>query len=221
MRRKRRSVVVGGIAFFDEGCSADDIEGGGIAAGGLESNAEGLALPLGGLADGRYGSGLRPLAYLLLDDGAARAKLGDDGEEAAFGGCRGAAVGGVVAEPDGVGDLGVEVGQVQCSDAAGGAIDEQPGAGLPAPARARFAGKLVIQAHRTANRKAAVGDVVSVARGPLFLPAIDGKGAHLQGDGIARLVGVICRRCGPRRHIGDFANSTEGDGVYFSRWGWR
>ena len=72
--------------------------------------ADGQALPFGGLADRDEVICLRPLADLLLDDGLARADLGDDGEEASPGRRGDAAIGSVVAEPDGIGDYGVEVG---------------------------------------------------------------------------------------------------------------
>ncbi len=59
----------------------------------------------GGLVDG-----LGPRGEELLNDGFAGAELGYDGDDSAFGGGGDAAVGCVVAEPDGVGDEGVEVG---------------------------------------------------------------------------------------------------------------
>src|SRR5258708_207097 len=102
--RSRRLVVVGVVAFFDDGGGADDVVRGGFAAGWLQSDPHGQALPLGGLADGNEVVVLRPYTDLLQDDGPARAELGDDGEESAFGGCNRAAVGSVVAEPDDVGD---------------------------------------------------------------------------------------------------------------------
>ena len=66
------SVLVGVIAFFDDGGGADDVVGRGFAAGGLQGDAHGKALPLGGLADGDEVIGLGPRADLFLDDGAAR-----------------------------------------------------------------------------------------------------------------------------------------------------
>src|ERR1700733_14102680 len=104
------SVVIGAITLFDERRSPYYVEGCGLAAGELEGHAQRRALPLGGLADGRGRRGLGPLADLLLHDGAARSELRDDGEEAALDGGGGPAVGSVVAEPDGVGDIRVEVG---------------------------------------------------------------------------------------------------------------
>ena len=133
-----------------------------------------------GLQTGEAGAGWGHLPICFWHHGAARSKLRDDGEESTPGGLGGAAVGRVVAEPDRVGDLGVEVRQVQRGDAAGGAIDQQPGAGLPAPARGRVAGQRVVEAQRAADGEAAVGDVVGVAGGPLLLVAIDGERADLQ-----------------------------------------
>ena len=109
------------VAFFDKGGGADDVEGDGVSAGGLEGGAHGEALPFGGGADGAGVVGLGPAANGTLGDGFAAAGLSYDGDEAAnsftlgrtAGGGGGAAIGGVVAEPDGVGDGGVEVGKVQ------------------------------------------------------------------------------------------------------------
>ena len=64
--------------------------------------------------------------------------MGDDGEESSLGRVGGAAVGGVVAEPDGVGDYGIEVGEVEGRDVAGDAVDRDPGAGLPDPVLGGF-----------------------------------------------------------------------------------
>ncbi len=73
-------------------------------------DAHGSALPDGGSTDGVGGSGLGPRGKELLDDGFVRAELGDDGDDAALGVGGDAAVGCVVAEPDDVGDEGIEVG---------------------------------------------------------------------------------------------------------------
>src|SRR5271170_818319 len=105
------SVLVGVVALFEDGGGADDVVGGGFAAGWFQGDAHRQALPLSGLADRNEVVGLGPRADLLLDHGAACAELRHDGEETALG-CGGdAAVGGVVAEPDHVGDSGVEVRQ--------------------------------------------------------------------------------------------------------------
>ena len=209
MRRPRGLVFVGVIALFDDGGGADDVVGGGFAAGWLQGDAHGQALPLGGLADGDEVVGLGPGADLLQDDGAARAELGDDGEEAAFGGCGDAAVGGIVAEPDDVGDGGVEVGQMQRGDVAGDAVDGEPGAGLPDPVRSGVGGQGVVEAEGAANGEGAVGDVVDFAGGPFFLAVVDEEGADFEGGGF---VGFGVGGCvGLRvRHSAEWA---EGDGV--------
>ena len=81
---------------------------------------------------------LWPFADLFLHDGATCAQLRDDGHEATPGGGRGAAVGGVVAEPDCVRDDGVEVGEMQGCDVAGDSVYRDPGAGLPEPVLGGF-----------------------------------------------------------------------------------
>src|SRR6266702_3166775 len=116
------SVLVGVVALFDDGGGAEHVEGDGVAAGGLQGDAHGQALPPGGLADRDEVVGLGPLADLPLDYGVAGSQLRDDGEEASLGGVGGSAVGGIVAEPDGVRDDGVEVPQVQRGDVAGDAV---------------------------------------------------------------------------------------------------
>ena len=68
-------LVITGVILFDQRGGADDVVCGCFAAGGLQGDAHRSTLPYNLLADGRGGRGLRPLAYLLLDDGAARAKL--------------------------------------------------------------------------------------------------------------------------------------------------
>ena len=154
-------------------------------------------------------SGLRPWADLLLDDGTPRAELGDDGEEAAFG-CGGdAAVGGVVAEPDYVGDGGVEVGQMERGDVAGDAVDGEPGAGLPDPVRRGVGGQGVVEAKGAADGEGAVGDVVNLAGGPLFLAVVDEERADFEAAG---LVGFGVGG-GVRLGVGDLAVRAEGDGV--------
>jgi len=81
-----------------------------LAVGGLDGGAHGGALPLGAGADGPGWGKLRPGRDDFLDDGFAGAELGDDGDESTLGGGCDAAVRGVVAEPDDVGDVGVVVG---------------------------------------------------------------------------------------------------------------
>jgi hypothetical protein len=202
-------VVVGVVALFDEGGGADDVVGDGFAAGWLQGDAHGQALPLGGLADWDEVIALGPRADLLLDYGAARTKLGDDGEETAFG-CGGdAAVGGVVAEPDYVGDGGIEVGQMQRGDVAGDAVDGEPGAGLPDPVGNGVGGQGVVEAEGAANGEGAVGNVVNLAGGPLLLAVVDEEGADFKGGGLVGLGIGGCVGLG----VGDLAKGAEGDGV--------
>jgi hypothetical protein len=149
-----------------------------------------------------------------LDDGLAGAELGDDGDEAAFGGGGNAAVGPVVAEPDDGRDLGIVVGEVEGGDVGGDAVDEEPGAGLPGPAR-RFGGEGVVDAEGAADDEGAVGDVVDFAYGPLFLGAVDEERADAEGGGVFGL--VVWGGFG--RGVGDFAGGAEVDGVGFGRRG--
>ena len=207
-----RSLFVGRVAVFDQGCYADDVEGEGFGTGCGHGDAQGAALPVCGFAGGCGGVRDWPFSDGLLHDGAARSELGDDEKEAAFGRGAGAAVGGVVAEPDGVGDHGVEVWQVQSGDVAGGAVDEEPGSGLPAPALGGFAGQGVVEAQGSADGEGAVGDVVGVAGGPLFLAAVDDQRADLEGFGGS---GGVGRGGGRGRRVGDLAGGAEGDGVDF------
>ena|ERR1700716_1116412 len=53
-------ILVGVVTFFDEGGGADDVVGGGFAAGWFQGDAHGQAVPLGGLADGDEVVALRP-----------------------------------------------------------------------------------------------------------------------------------------------------------------
>ncbi len=102
----------------------------------MEGGAHGGALPDGWGADGIGCGRLGPGGEEFLDDGLTGTELGDDGDDASFGGGGDAAVGGVVAEPDDVGDEGVEVGEVEGRDVAADAIDHEPGARLPGVADA-------------------------------------------------------------------------------------
>ena len=97
---------------------------------------------------------------------------------------------------------------MQGEDVAGDAVDEQPGAGLPGPARG-FGGKGVVDAEGAADDEGAVGDVVDVAYSPLFLGAVDDEGADAEGGGVLGLV----FRGGFGRGVGDFAGRAEVDGV--------
>jgi hypothetical protein len=203
-----KDLFVGGVVFFDEGDGADDVVGDGRASGELEGGAHGGALPGGADADGMRGGGLRPGGDDLLDEGLVGAELGDDGDYAGFGGGGDAAVGGVVAEPDDVGDLGVVVGEVEGGDVAGGAVDHEPGAGLPGPAGG-FVGQGVVDVEGAADDEGAVGDVVDVAEGPFFLVAVDVQGANAEGSGV---LGFVVGG-GFGRGVGDFARGAEGDGV--------
>jgi len=108
LRNEKYFLLVVVVAFFDEGGGADDVEGDGIAAGGLERGADGEALPFGGRADRTGVVGLGPSADGALGNGFAAAGFRDNSDEAAdafgsggfAGGGNGAAIGGVVAEPD-------------------------------------------------------------------------------------------------------------------------
>jgi len=203
------SVLVGVVALFEDGGGADDVVGGGFAAGWFQGDAHRQALPLSGLADRNEVVGLGPRADLLLDHGAACAELRHDGEETALG-CGGdAAVGGVVAEPDHVGDSGVEVRQMQRGDVAGDAIDGQPGAGLPDPVRNGVGWQCVVEAKGAANGEGAVGDVVNLAGSPLFLVVVDEERADFEGGGLVGFGVWGCVGLG----VGDSAKGAEGDGV--------
>jgi len=152
----------------------------------LEGDADGQALPFGGLAYGDEVVRLGPRADGALNYGATCSELGDYGDETAFGGGGDSAVGGVVAEPDGIGDGGVEVGQVECGDVTGDAVDEEPGTGLPDPVGDGVGGERVVEAEGAADGEAAVSDVVGVAGGPLFLMVVDEERADFEGGGLVR-----------------------------------
>ena len=68
-------VFFGVVAFFDNGGCAEDVEGGGFAAGGLEGHAGGQAIPFCWLADWNKVVSLWPFADLFLHDGATCAQL--------------------------------------------------------------------------------------------------------------------------------------------------
>ncbi len=92
---------------------------------------------------------------------------------------------------------------------AGGAVDEEPGAGLPDPVGGGVAGEGVVEAEGAADGEAAVGDFVEVAGGPLFLAVVDEEGADLEDGG---LVGFGVGG-GVGLGVGDAADGSEGDGV--------
>lgn len=208
---RRRLVLVRVVALFDEGGGAEDVVSRGFSAGGLDGDAHGQALPFGRLTDRNEVVRLRPSADLLLDHGAASSKLGDNGEEASASRGGDAAVGSIVAKPDGIGDFGIEVGKVQGGDVSGGAIDPEPGAGLPDPARRGVGGESIVEAQGTTDGEGAVGDVMNLAGGPLFLAVVDIERADAQRGGLVRLgfggsVG---------RDVRDAAVRAKGDGVDF------
>ena len=154
------SVFVGRVvSLFDDGGGADDVVGGGFAAGGLDTHAYGQALPLSRLADGDEVVCFRPFANLLLNDSTSRTQLGDDCEETAFGCSGDAAVGGVVAKPDTVRDGRVEVGQMERCDVAGDAVDGEPRARLPDSVRGCVVGRASLS--RRARRTVKVRSVMS------------------------------------------------------------
>ena len=66
-------VFVGVVAFFDDGGGAQDVEGDGVAAGGLEGDSGGEAVPFCWLADWNEVVRLRPFVDLFLHYGAAGA----------------------------------------------------------------------------------------------------------------------------------------------------
>ncbi len=202
--------MVGVVVLFDEGDRADNIVGYGLTAGELQGGAHGGALPDGGGADRLGGAWLRPGGEALVDDGLAHAKLGDDGHHGALGGGGDATVGCVIAEPDDVGDQGVEVGKVERGDVAADAVDHEPGAGLPGPMDG-FGGQGVVDAQGSANHEGAVGDVVNFAEGPLLPDAIDVEVADAEG-GAGPGVGP---GCGLRRGVGNVVGGAEGNGVDF------
>jgi hypothetical protein len=146
--------------------------------------------------------GLRPLADLLLDYGATCSKLCDDGEETALDGLGGAAIGRIVAKPNHIGHIGVEVRQMQRCDASCDAVHLQPGSGLPAPAR-RLAGQRVVQPQSATDGEAAVGNVVGIAGGPFFLMAVESERADLERDCVR---GLADYRRGLGRHVRHLAH---------------
>ena len=208
-------VLVCVVALFDDGGGADDVVGGGIAAGWFKGDTHWEALPLCRLADGDEVVGLRPGADLFPDYRTAGSELSDDGEEAAFR-CGGdAAVGGIVAEPDDIGDGGVEVWQMQRGNVAGDAVDGEPGAGLPDPVGNSVGGQGVVEAKGATNCEGAVGDVVNLAGGPFLLAFVDEDGADFEGGGLVCL--GVWGRVG--LSVRDFTVGAEGDGVDFGSCG--
>ena len=201
-------LLIGVVVFFDEGDGADHVVGDRLAIGELESSAHGGALPFGAGADGPGWGGLGPGGDDFLDDGFAGAEFGDDGDDSTFGGCGDAAIGGVVAEPDYVGDIGVVVGEVKGGDVAGDAVDHEPGCGLPSPAWS-FGGQGVIDVEGAADDEGPVRDVVDIADGPLFLNAVDIEGAYVEAGGFfGFVVGVSFGRS-----VGNAARRAECDAV--------
>ena len=92
---------------------------------------------------------------------------------------------------------------------AGGAVDEQPGSGLPDPVRSGVRREGVIETEGAADGEAAIRDVVKIAGGPLFLAVVDQEGADLQGGGLVGL-GV---RSGVGLGVGDATCAAKGNGV--------
>ena len=202
------ALLFGVVVFFDEGDGADYVVGDGLAVGGLDGGAHGRALPFGAGADGPGWGGLRPGRDDFLDDGFVGAEFGDDGDDSTFGGGGDAAIGGVVAEPDDVGDVGVVVCEVERGDVACDAVDHEPGGGLPGPARG-LGGKRVVDVEGAADDEGAVGDVVDFADGPLLLNAVDIEAADVEAGGFFRFVVGV----GFGRDVGDAARGAEGHGV--------
>ena len=87
-------------------------------------------------------------------------------------------------------------------DVAGDAVDEEPGAWLPAPAGLVLGGEGVVEAQGAADGEAAVGDVVGVAEGPLALAVVYEQGADLEGGSVF----VLLIRGDVRRGVGDAAD---------------
>ena len=97
---------------------------------------------------------------------------------------------------------------------AGDAIDQQPRTALPNPARSSRSGlragffvrQRIIQPHSAPHHEAAIGNVVGIAGGPLFLCAIQQKRANLKrifaGQGSGRIAGPAVRHlaCPTQRH---------------------
>jgi len=96
------SVAVVVVAFFGDGCGADDVVSCGFASRGLDGASQGQALSLCQLADGDEVVGLGPVADGLLHDGARASSCATMTLEAgAFRGGAGFALGSVVAKPNG------------------------------------------------------------------------------------------------------------------------
>jgi hypothetical protein len=202
------ALLVGVVVFFDEGDGADYVVGDRLAIGELDGSAHGRALPFGADADGPGGCELGPGSDDFLDDGFVGAELGDDGGDSTFGGGGDSAVGGVVAEPDDVGDVGIVVREMEGGDVAGDAVDHEPGGGLPGPAGS-FGGQRVVDVEGAADDEGAVGDVVDFADGPLLLNAVDVKGTDVEAGGFFRFVVGV----GFGRGVGNAACGAEGDAV--------
>ncbi len=97
-------------------------------------------------------------------------------------------------------------------DMAGGAVDHEPGAGLPGPAGG-LGGEGIVDAEGPADDEGAVGDIVDFAEGPLFLCTVDDEGADAEGGGV--FGGGVGRGLGGS--VRDFAGGAEGDAVNFWR----
>src|SRR5271157_1815517 len=155
-----------------------------------------------------------PLVQLAAEHWLAAGDLSDHGVQVAAGRVE-SAVGGVVAEPGDLGDGGVVVGESQGGHFAAHAVDEQPGAALPDPARCPcvatcIRGEGVIQPDGAADNKASISDVVSVAGGPLLHLAVDDEGSNAE-------IGFIFAGAGGVSIDGvwDFAGGSESNRVRF------
>ncbi len=201
------------VLFYKRDGTEDDI-GDGLAVRGLDGGAHGGALPLGADANGPGRRGLGPGGYDLLDDGLVGTEFGDHGDNSTFGGGGDAAIGGVVAKPNDVGDVGVVIGKVEGGDVAGDAVDHEPGGGLPGPAGG-FGGEGIIDVEGASDHEGPVGDIVHFADGPLLLNAVDVEGSDVKGGGF---FGFIVR-VGFGRGVGDAPRWAERNAVDFWSFG--
>ena len=196
------------VVVFDQRNATDDVVGDGLGARKLQSRAHGGALPDGDCTHRICRCGLGPRGEKFLDDGFACAELANNGDDAPFSGGSDAAIGCVVAEPDDVGDDGVEVGEMDGSNVAADAVDHEPRAGLPSPANG-FGGKRVVDAEGAADNEGAVRDVVNFSDCPLLLYVVDVEWADAEGG---RVFGFRIGR-GLWEGVGYLAHRAEGDRV--------
>src|ERR1700761_9110604 len=198
--------------FHQDGGETDQIEVHGLGAGGGEADAKGVTLPGGFATCGsrwtlRCGRNGGPRADLLRQDGSAAADLSDHGIELMTARIE-SAVGGIVPKPDNLGDGGIVVGQLHGCDVAVGAVNHDPRAALPDPVFGFVTREGVVEAQGPAYDKAAIGDVVYLAGGPLLDLVIHDEGPHVEGFLLRAGAGGIRSDA-----VGDTLASADADGM--------